>query len=178
MKLLTPDQLDTPLDYEAIAGAGSLLGSAGVVVIDERTPMVAVARRTLSFYREESCGKCTPCREGTGWLEDILLRIEEGGGRVKDIDLLARITTFIAGKSFCPFGEASVWALQSNLAKYRAEFEQYIALTNPENTLPVIPIRPIYRPDTGQPSVANDSSFDLEGESPLHRDTPILAMGD
>ncbi len=178
MKMLTADQLDTPLDYEAVQAAGSLLGSAGVIAIDASQSMVKVARRTLSFYREESCGKCTPCREGTGWLEDILIRMEEGGGRVKDIDLLARITTFIAGKSFCPFGEASVWGLQSNLAKYRAEFEQYIALTNPENELPVIPIRPIYRPDSGKPSVATDSSFDIAGESPLNRDTPVQALGD
>ena len=178
MTLLTASQLDTPLDYEAVQAAGSLLGSAGVIAIDSSQSMVKVARRTLSFYREESCGKCTPCREGTGWLEDILLRIEEGGGRVKDLDLMARITTFIAGKSFCPFGEASVWALQSNLAKYRAEFEQYIAHTNPENDLPVIPIRPIYRPDTGSPSVATDSAFSLVGESPLHRDTPVRVSGD
>ncbi len=178
MKILTADQLDTLLDYEAVQAAGSLLGSAGVIAIDDSQSMVKVARRTLSFYREESCGKCTPCREGTGWLEEILLRIEEGGGRVKDIDLMARITTFIAGKSFCPFGEASVWGLQSNLAKYRAEFEQYIALTNPEEAPPVIPIRPIYRPDTGKPSVATDSAFEIEGESPLNRDTPIVAIGD
>jgi NADH-quinone oxidoreductase subunit F len=68
--------------------------------------------------------------------------------------------------------------LQSNLAKYRAEFEQYIAHTNPENDLPVIPIRPIYRPDTGSPSVATDSAFSLVGESPLHRDTPVRVSGD
>jgi len=68
--------------------------------------------------------------------------------------------------------------LQSNLAKYRAEFEQYIALTNPENDLPVIPIRPIYRPDSGKPSVATDSSFEIAGESPLNRDTPVQALGD
>ena len=175
MKLLTPDQMDTPMDYEAVAAAGSSLGSAGVIVIDERTSMVAVARRTLSFYREESCGKCTPCREGTTWLEEILIRMEEGGGREKDIDLLARITTFIAGKSFCPFGEASVWGLQSNLAKYRPEFERYIETTNPADAAPVIPIRPIYRPDTGKPSVLNEAAIESRGDSPLNRDTPILA---
>jgi NADH-quinone oxidoreductase subunit F len=137
--------------------------------------MVAVARRTLSFYREESCGKCTPCREGTTWLEEILIRMENGGGRDKDIDLLARITTFIAGKSFCPFGEAAVWGLQSNLAKYRPEFQSYIDMTNPADVAPVIPIRPIYRPDTGKPSVLNEAAIESEGDSPLNRDTPILA---
>ncbi len=175
MKLLTPDQIDTQMDYESVAAAGSSLGSAGIIVIDERTSMVAVARRTLSFYREESCGKCTPCREGTTWLEEILLRMENGGGRAQDIDLLARITTFIAGKSFCPFGEAAVWGLQSNLGKYRPEFELYIAQSNPQEALPVIPIRPVYRPDTGKPSVLGQSAIDLEGESPLNRDTPVLA---
>ena len=84
--------------------------------------MVEVARRTLSFYREESCGKCTPCREGTGWLETILMRIEAGGGRDKDLELMEHISRFIAGKSFCPFGDAAVWGLQSNLAKFRGEF--------------------------------------------------------
>src|SRR5690606_19957597 len=98
---------------------GSLLGSAGIIVIDERTSMVEVARRTIAFYREESCGKCTPCREGTGWLEAILERIEAGDGREKDLDLMAYFTTFISGKSFCPFGDAAVWGLQSNLAKFR-----------------------------------------------------------
>jgi len=178
MKLLTPDQMDTPLDYEAVQAAGSLLGSAGVIVIDERTPMVQVARRTLSFYREESCGKCTPCREGTGWLEEILIRMENGGGRIKDIDLLDHITKFIAGKSFCPFGEAAVWGLQSNIAKFRPDFVNYIEQTNPELELPVLPIRPIYRPDSGQPSVARDSALELVGESPLNRDTRVQTSGD
>lgn len=178
MKILSADQLDTPLDFESVQAAGSMLGSAGVIAIDASQSMVKVARRTLSFYREESCGKCTPCREGTGWLEEILLRIENGGGRMKDLDLLERIPKFITGKSFCPFGDAAVWGLQSNLAKYRAEFEQYVAMTNPEGKPPVIPIRPIYRPDTGAPSVAQDSALPIEGESLLNRDTPIAVTGD
>ncbi|MBW7884505.1 MAG: NADH-quinone oxidoreductase subunit NuoF, partial [Caldilineaceae bacterium] len=175
MKILTPDQFDTPLDYESIQAAGSLLGSAGVIAIDARTSMVSVARRTLSFYREESCGKCTPCREGTGWLEEILLRIENGGGRVKDVDLLDHITRFIAGKSFCPFGEASVWGLQSNIAKFRSEFLEYIGDTNPDEMLPVIPIRPIYRPDVGEASGLGNSYLGLEGETPLLHDTTVDA---
>ncbi len=170
MKLLTVDQLDTPLDYEAVAAAGSALGSAGVIVIDERTSMVEVARRTLSFYREESCGKCTPCREGTGWLEDILLRVEAGGGREQDLALMERVTKFIAGKSFCPFGDAAVWGLQSNLAKFRSEFVSHIEATNPQELGPVIPIRPIYRPDAKEPSGIRTSTLPLIGESPLLHD--------
>lgn len=173
MKLLKADQIDTLLDYESVAAAGSLLGSAGIVVIDERTSMVEVARRTLSFYREESCGKCTPCREGTGWLETILMRIEAGGGRDKDLQLMEHITRFISGKSFCPFGDAAVWGLQSNLAKFRHEFLTHIDQTNPEEIGPIIPIRPIYRPDEGANSVLRDSTVQPVGESPLNRDRVV-----
>ncbi|MBI1296351.1 NADH-quinone oxidoreductase subunit NuoF [bacterium] len=168
MKLLTADQLDTPLDYEAIQEAGSLLGSAGVIVIDESNSMVSIARRTLSFYREESCGKCTPCREGTAWLETILLRIEEGGGRTKDLALLEYIARNIAGKSFCPFGEAAVWGMQSNLAKFRNEFDKHIVSTNPSELGPEIPIRPIYRPDALQGSGLHESVYPQTGKIILH----------
>ena len=173
MKLFTADQIDTPLDAEAVAAAGSLLGSAGIIVIDERASMVEVARRTLSFYREESCGKCTPCREGTGWLETILMRIEAGGGRDKDLELMEHVARFIAGKSFCPFGDAAVWGLQSNLAKFRGEFISLIDRTNPDDIGPIIPIRPIYRPDTGAASVLRDSTLLPVGESPLNRDKVV-----
>ncbi|MCL4861091.1 MAG: NADH-quinone oxidoreductase subunit NuoF [Caldilineaceae bacterium] len=176
MKLLTADQLDTPLDYEAVAAAGSLLGSAGIFVIDERASMVEVARRTVAFYREESCGKCTPCREGTGWLESILERIEAGEGRTKDLALMEHITKFIAGKSFCPFGDAAVWGLQSSLAKFRGEYIELIQKTNPDEEAPALPIRPIYRPDTGAPSTLHDSTLAPVGESPLNRD--VVVAGD
>jgi NADH-quinone oxidoreductase subunit F len=175
MKLLTADQLDTPLDYESVQAAGSLLGSAGIFVIDERANMVEVARRTVAFYREESCGKCTPCREGTGWLEKILERIEAGEGREKDLDLMDHVTKFIAGKSFCPFGDAAVWGLQSSLAKFRGEYIELIQKTNPDQEAPPLPIRPIYRPDVQQPSVLNDSTLKPVGESPLNRDTVVAA---
>jgi NADH-quinone oxidoreductase subunit F len=176
MKLLTADQLDTPLDYESVQAAGSLLGSAGIFVIDERANMVEVARRTVAFYREESCGKCTPCREGTGWLEDILERIEAGEGREKDLDLMDYITKFIAGKSFCPFGDAAVWGLQSSLAKFRGEYIELIHKTNPDQLPPPVPIRPIYRPDVEQPSVLHDSTLKPVGESPLNRDIVVESV--
>lgn len=173
MKMLTADQLDTTLDYEGVAGAGSALGSAGVIVIDESQSMVEVARRTISFYRDESCGKCTPCREGTGWLENILLRIEAGGGRTKDIELMETIARFVTGKSFCPFGDAAVWGLQSNLAKFRDDFVEFIEETNPSDLGPELPVRPIYRPDTDEPSGLHDSTLLPIGESPLLRDTVV-----
>jgi NADH-quinone oxidoreductase subunit F len=175
MKLLTPDQLDTPLDFESVQAAGSLLGSAGIFVIDERMSMVSMARRTIAFYREESCGKCTPCREGTGWLEKILERIEAGEGREKDLELMEHITKFIGGKSFCPFGDAAVWGLQSSLAKFRGEYIELIQKTNPEQDVPPLPIRPIYRPDVEQPSKLQDSTLKPVGDSPLNRDTVVAA---
>ena len=175
MKLLKPEQFDTPLDFESVTEAGSLLGSAGVIAIDERTSMVEVARRTLGFYREESCGKCTPCREGTAWLEKILLRIEEGQGRGKDLELMEYIADNIAGKSFCPFGEASVWGLQSNLLKYRDEFSAQIESSNPDEVVPELPIRPAYRPDVHEPSGLRDSTFAPSGGNIVLHDDLVSA---
>jgi NADH-quinone oxidoreductase subunit F len=159
VQLLDPSQLDIPLDLENVAAAGSSLGSAGVIVIGQNQSLVEVARRTVTFYREESCGKCTPCREGTGWLERILERVEHGQGRVDDIALMLYLADMIGGKSFCPFGYAAVWGLQSNLTRFREEFEAAIA-TAPEK--PMIPVRPIYRPDTGAPSGVTEPGLPLE----------------
>lgn len=159
VQLLDPSQLDTPLDYENVAKQGSSLGSAAVIVIGANQSLVEVARRTLAFYREESCGKCTPCREGTPWLEAILERIEHGEGRVEDIALLNYIADMVGGKSFCPFGYAAVWGLQSNLAKFRGEFDAAIAAATGQ---PVIPVRPIYRPDTGTPTGITSPALPLE----------------
>ena len=168
VQFITPDQLDVPLDYENLAKLGSALGSAGVIVIGANQSMVEIARRTVAFYREESCGKCTPCREGTPWLEDILERIEHGEGRTDDIALLTYIADMIGGKSFCPFGYAAVWGLQSNLAKFRGEFDAAIAAAT---ELPVIPVRPTYRPDPGVPSGVTEPSLPLEEQfnAPTHR---------
>ena len=168
VQLLDPTQLDTPLDYENVAKQGSGLGSAAVIVIGANQSLVEVARRTLAFYREESCGKCTPCREGTPWLEAILERIERGEGRVEDIALMTYIADMIGGKSFCPFGYAAVWGLQSNLAKFRPEFDAAIAQSK---GLPVIPVRPTYRPDAGEPSGVTEPSLSLEEKynTPTHR---------
>ena len=168
VQLLDPTQLDTPLDYENVAKQGSSLGSAAVIVIGANQSLVEIARRTLAFYREESCGKSTPCREGTPWLEAILERIEHGAGRVEDIALLNYLADMIGGKSFCPFGYAAVWGLQSNLAKFRPEFDAAIAGAT---GMPVIPVRPTYRPDTGVPSGVTEPSLPLEEKynAPTHR---------
>ena len=119
---LTPEQIDTPLDFESIAAAGSMLGSAGVVVLDEDTCIVGAVLRMTEFYRDESCGKCTPCREGTYWLVQLLERLEEGHGKESDIDLLNDICDNIAGKSFCPLGDAATSSIVSSIRLWRDEY--------------------------------------------------------
>ncbi|MBE2234567.1 MAG: NADH-quinone oxidoreductase subunit NuoF [Anaerolinea sp.] len=150
MPHLAADKLDTPMDFESIVAAGSSLGSCGIMVVCEGANMVELALRTISFYREESCGKCTPCREGTGWLKKILERIERGEGQLGDLDTIERLTWPIERQSFCPFGPASVWGVRSLLKLFRVDFESYIQQTNPDGQAPLLPVRPIYRPDTGE----------------------------
>ena len=115
--------------------------------------MVAVARRTLGFYREESCGKCTPCREGTGWLEEILIRMEDGGGREKDIDLLAAHHQVHRRQELLPLRRGGgVGPAEQPGQVPAASSSSYIEQTNPEDVGPMIPIRPIYRPDRASPA--------------------------
>lgn len=117
------DLFDLPFDTESIAAAGSMIGSAGIVVIDNTTSMVEVAANVSEFYYHESCGQCTPCREGTRWMNLILRRILEGNGRRADVDELVRISQNIMdGRSLCAFGEASSWPIESYLLKFREEF--------------------------------------------------------
>jgi NADH-quinone oxidoreductase subunit F len=124
--VLTPDQLDTPMDYDSIAAAGSFFGSAAVMVIDERCCMVQLALRAEKFYMHESCGKCTPCREGTRWLAQILEKIEDGRAEYADLDLLDDVGTRILGRSLCALGDFAVYPVQSYLRKFRSEFEAHI----------------------------------------------------
>ncbi len=118
--------LETNLDYEAIFEAGSMLGSGAVIAINEQTCIVGVTERLAAFYRHESCGKCIPCREGTDWIYKILRRLEHGQGRVEDLDLLLDICDNIAGKSFCPLGDAAVGPVQSSIERFRQEYEFHI----------------------------------------------------
>jgi len=152
MPMLTADQLDTPLDFESVQAAGSLLGSAGVIVICEGSSILDVMERTIGFYREESCGKCSPCREGGAWIERIIQRIKRGQGRKEDLDEILRLSSFIEQQTFCPFGPASVWGIRSAIKHFRAELEAYIEETNPSGEPPAIPVRPIYRPNVGEPT--------------------------
>ncbi len=124
--ILMPDQLDTQASFDAIQKAGSLLGSAAIVVLDDTTCMVWLAENLLHFYRHESCGKCTPCREGTDWLYKILRKIERGEGQMRDLDLLSSISSNIAGKTLCAFGDAAVTPVLTTLKHFRHEYEAHI----------------------------------------------------
>ncbi|MFL5981583.1 MAG: NADH-ubiquinone oxidoreductase-F iron-sulfur binding region domain-containing protein, partial [Gaiellaceae bacterium] len=126
--VLTPDQLDTPMDYDSIGAAGSFFGSAAVMVIDDRCCMVQLALRAEKFYMHESCGKCTPCREGTRWLVQLLTKIEEGRGEPGDLDLILDVGDRILGKSLCALGDFAVYPVVSYIAKYRDEFQAHIDL--------------------------------------------------
>ena len=124
--ILMPDQLDTQASFDAIQKAGSLLGSAAIIVLDDTTCMVWLAENLLHFYRHESCGKCTPCREGTDWLHKILKRIERGEGQMRDLDLLASVSANIAGKTLCAFGDAAATPVLTTLKNFRHEYEAHI----------------------------------------------------
>jgi NADH:ubiquinone oxidoreductase subunit F (NADH-binding) len=105
--------MDCTMDYDSISKAGSMLGSGAVIVMDETTCMVKALERLSFFYYEESCGQCTPCREGTNWLYRVVHRIETGRGRADDLDLLSSVTTNIMGRTICALGDAASMPVQS-----------------------------------------------------------------
>jgi NADH-quinone oxidoreductase subunit F len=124
--VLTPDQLDTPMDYDSIQAAGSFFGSAAIIVVDDRCCMVQLALRAAQFYMHESCGKCTPCREGTRWLVQLLTKIEAGRGDPRDLELLDDVGDRMLGKSLCALGDFAVYPVSSYLRKFRPEFEAHV----------------------------------------------------
>jgi NADH-quinone oxidoreductase subunit F len=124
--LLAADEIDIPMDYDSVAKAGSMLGSGGMVVMDEDTCMVDMARRIMHFYAHESCGWCIPCREGTTWLRKMLERLHAGYGREQDIDMLSELSKNILGRSFCPLGDAAAMPTISIVQKWRNEFEDHL----------------------------------------------------
>ncbi|MDB5082942.1 MAG: nuoF [Chloroflexi bacterium] len=122
----TDEVMDTPMDFEGIAARGSMQGSAGVVIFDDQTCIVGAVLRLVEFYKEESCGKCTPCREGTQWLVQMLHRLENGEGRPGDLELITDVGSNIAGKSFCLLGDSAPVPYNSALKLFREEFEYHI----------------------------------------------------
>ena len=118
--------LDTPMDYESVAAIGSQLGSASVIILDDTVNMGWLASKTVSFFKHESCGKCTPCREGTFWMNRIAGRLVSGKGSLADVNLLETVSRQIAGKCLCPLGEFSVMAVQTGIKQFRPDFEEFV----------------------------------------------------
>ena len=124
--VLTPAEIDTSLDFTSLVQAGSSIGSAGVIVIDERCCMVQLGIRVSQFYEHESCGKCTPCRVGTRWLTQILQKIEGGRASQPDFDLLLSVCDRILGKCLCPLGDSDAIAVLSYVDRFRDEYQAHI----------------------------------------------------
>ena len=130
--IMRGDQLEGAcMDAESLKAAGSSVGTAGLIVMDEDTDLIKVIARISMFYYHESCGQCTPCREGTGWLWKILKRFEKGEGRVGDIDLLMDIANNIEGNTICALGDAAAWPVQSMIRRFRDEFEKRVETSPP-----------------------------------------------
>jgi NADH-quinone oxidoreductase subunit F len=120
------------MDFDSVSKAGSMLGSAGIIVMDDTTCMVKSLRTISHFYHHESCGQCTPCREGTGWLEKILIRIDEGKGSEADLDTLDSVAEGMMGNTICVLADAAAMPVQSFLKKFRDEFAAKIGASGSE----------------------------------------------
>ncbi len=124
--VLPPDNIDCKMDFVNMPKHGSMLGSGAVIVMDETVCLVRVCYRALKFFEHESCGKCTPCREGTEWLRKILGRIENGEGAEGDIDLMLSVSSNMLGKTFCPLGDGAASVVQNFVRHFRPEFEEHV----------------------------------------------------
>ncbi len=124
--VLLPSEIDIGMDFDQVGKAGSMLGSGGVVVLDETVCMVEFALRTIQFYQHESCGWCIPCREGTDWLKKTLTRFHAGGGEAKDIDHIQYLAENMLGRTFCPLGDAAAMPTIAFVKKFRQEFEDHL----------------------------------------------------
>jgi NADH-quinone oxidoreductase subunit F len=126
MPILPPDQLDVPMANEFLRDRKTMLGTGGVMVMDDTTCMVRVACVVTYFFRDESCGQCTQCREGTGWLNKIVTRIERGAGTSEDIDILVDIAGKMEGQTICAFADAAAWPVQGLIRHFRGDFEEHV----------------------------------------------------
>ena len=143
--VLRADEIDVGLDFDQMAKAGTMLGSGGIVVLDETVSIVEFALRTIRFYQHESCGWCIPCREGTDWIKKTLTRFHAGGGTKKDIDNVQYIAENMMGRTFCPLGDAAAMPTLGFVKKFRSEFEDYLAGARVAN--PLIQIQPVGEPE-------------------------------
>ena len=131
----TDEYLDLPYDFDSMAKAGSMLGSGAIIVVDDTVPVVDVALKTAKFYRHESCGKCTPCREGTNWTVKMLERIDSGEATPMDLDIMASICDQIMGNCLCVLGDAMAMPIASMIKHFRPEFEAHIEAARERNGL-------------------------------------------
>jgi NADH-quinone oxidoreductase subunit F len=129
--VLRAEDCEVNLDYDSLAHKGSALGSAGIMVMDSSTDMVRALLRTSHFFAHESCGQCTPCREGCGWIERVLRRILDGRGRPEDLNLLLDVANHVEGHTICALGDAAAWPVQSYLKRFRPEFEAKVGVACP-----------------------------------------------
>jgi len=134
--VLTADYHDVPYDFESLAKAGSMLGSGAIIVVDDTTPILDVALKTAKFYRHESCGKCTPCREGTNWTVHMLERIDRGEATPMDLEIMASVQDHIIGHCLCVLGDAMAMPIGSMIAKFKDEFEAHIETRRLEGPVP------------------------------------------
>ena len=135
--IFTSAQLDVPLSFDDVAAAGSMLGTTALMCFNETVSVPWAVWKWLEFYKHESCGKCTPCREGTGWLVQILRRVVSGSGTLEDLDTLSDAAGNIAGRSFCALGDAAATPILSSFKYFRSEFEDMVTGRTP----PVIEAR-------------------------------------
>ncbi len=134
--VLTADDLDVPYDFESMAKAGSMLGSGAIIVVDDSMPILDVALKTAKFYRHESCGKCTPCREGTNWTVHMLERIDRGEATPMDLEIMASVQEHIIGHCLCVLGDAMAMPIGSMIAKFKGEFEAHMETRHLEAQVP------------------------------------------
>jgi len=124
--ILTADEIDVRMDFDSLAKKGTLLGSAGCMVIDETACIVKLAWRTARFYAEETCGQCTQCREGTWWMDQVLHRIEHGHGKMQDLDMILDMCSNMKGVTICVLSDACAMPVEAMIKKFRSEFEYHI----------------------------------------------------
>ncbi|MFL5079870.1 MAG: NADH-ubiquinone oxidoreductase-F iron-sulfur binding region domain-containing protein, partial [Microvirga sp.] len=133
------DIIDAPMDFDGLKAAGSALGTAAVIVMDKSTDVVHAISRISYFYKHESCGQCTPCREGAGWMWRMMERLREGDAEVQDIDKLLDVTKQVEGHTICALGDAAAWPIQGLIRHFRGEIERriddYAANPHPEPAL-------------------------------------------
>jgi NADH-quinone oxidoreductase subunit F len=152
--VLTAAELDVPYDFDSLAKAGTMLGSGAIIVVDDRTPIIDVALKVAKFYRHESCGKCTPCREGTNWTVKMLQRIDAGEATPMDLDIMASVQEHIMGNCLCVLGDAMAMPIASLITKFRPEFEAHMEAAR---------LRAVAGTAAGTEAIAHEGSLAAQG---------------